>query len=104
MSIMLGVIKTNVKRLEIKDRGGKVVGSISIGKSSEQAKKRLPYSYKQISTRLLQTKSSGSAHQVLISAKQKVASLRLMYKNGVYNDDEVFAALMHAQADRKSVV
>lgn len=98
MSIMLGVIKTNVKRLEIKDRGGKVVGSISIGKSSEQAKKRLPYSYKQISTRLLQTKSSGSAHQVLISAKQKVASLRLMYKNGVYNDDEVFAALMHAQA------
>ena len=67
-------------------------------RAQSKRKKRLPYSYKQISTRLLQTKSSGSAHQVLISAKQKVASLRLMYKNGVYNDDEVFAALMHAQA------
>lgn len=99
MSIMLGVIKTNVKRLEIKDRGGKVVGSVSIIKSPEQTtKKRLPYSYKQISTRLLQTKKSGNAHQVLISARQKVVSLRLMYKNGEYNDDEVFAALMHAQA------
>lgn len=99
MSIMLGVIKTNVKRLEIKDRGGKVVGSVSIRKSPEQTtKKRLPYSYKQISTRLLQTKKSGNAHQVLISARQKVVSLRLMYKNGEYNDDEVFAALMHAQA------
>ncbi|MCL0202066.1 hypothetical protein, partial [Klebsiella pneumoniae] len=53
---------------------------------------------KQISTRLLQTKKSGNAHQVLISARQKVVSLRLMYKNGEYNDDEVFAALMHAQA------
>ncbi len=99
MSIMLGVMKTNTKRLEIKDSGGKVVGSISISKSPEKTtKKRLPYSYKQISTRLLQTKKSGSAHQVLISAKQKVVSLRLMYKNGVYNDDEVFAALLHAQA------
>lgn len=101
MSILLGIIQPNVKRLEVKDSGGKVVGSISIRKSPEQAKKRLPYSYKQISTRLLQTKNSGNAHQVLISAKQKVASLRLMYKNGVYNDDEVFAALMHAQAITK---
>lgn len=101
MSIMLGIMKPNVKRLEVKDSGGKVVGSISIRKSPEQAKKRLPYSYKQISTRLLQTRNSGNAHQVLISAKQKVASLRLMYKNGVYNDDEVFAALMHAQAITK---
>ncbi len=99
MSMMMGVIRTNSKRLEIKDSGGKVVGSVSIRKSPEKTpKKRLPYSYKQISTRLLNTKKSGNAHQVLISARQKVMSLRLMYKNGVYNDDEVFAALLHAQA------
>ena len=61
-------------------------------------KKRLPYSFKEISTRLLKTKKSGNAHQVLISARQKAVSLRLMYKGGVYDDDEVFAALMHAQA------
>ena len=61
-------------------------------------KKRLPYSFKEISTRLLKTKKSGNAHQVLISARQKAVSLRLMYKGGVYDDDEVLAALMHAQA------
>ncbi|MCI9387336.1 MAG: DUF4175 domain-containing protein [Lachnospiraceae bacterium] len=96
----LVISKTNAKRLEIRDGSGKVVGSVSIRKSKPQKvkKKRLPYSFKEISTRLLNTKKSGNAHQVLLSAKQKVSSLRLMYKGGVYDDDEVFAALMHAQA------
>ncbi|MDE7324267.1 MAG: hypothetical protein K2N73_16450 [Lachnospiraceae bacterium] len=96
----LAISKSNSKRLEIRDVSGKVVGSVSIRKNQSQKvkKKSLPYSFKEISTRLLKTKKSGNAHQVLLSAKQKVASLRLMYKGGVYDDDEVFAALMHAQA------
>lgn len=101
MSMMLGISVSNRKRLEIKDMSGKVVGSISVtkGKAAQVVvKKRLPYSFKEISTRLLKTKKSGNAHQVLISARQKVVSLRLMYKGGVYDDDEVFVALMHAQA------
>ena len=101
MSMMLGISISNKKRLEIKDMSGKVVGSVTItkGKTSQTVmKKRLPYSFKEISTRLLNTKKSGNAQRVLLSAKQKVASLRLMYKGGVYDDDEVFAALMHAQA------
>lgn len=101
MSMMMGIISnSNKKRLEIKDMSGKVVGSVTISRAASQPvkKKRLPYSFKEISTRLLKTKKSGNAHQVLISARQKVVSLRLMYKGGVYDDDEVFAALMHAQA------
>lgn len=101
MSMMLGISTSNKKRLEIKDMSGKVVGSVTItkGKAAQTVvKKRLPYSFKQISTRLLNTKKSGNAQRVLLSAKQKAASLRLMYKGGVYDDDEVFAALMHAQA------
>lgn len=104
MSMILGIIGTvnrkNTKRLEIRDKSGKVTGSVTIhkGRSQPVVKKRLPYSFKEISTRLLQTKKSGNAQRVLLSAKQKAASLRLMYKGGVYDDDEVFAALMHAQA------
>lgn len=101
MSMMLGISISNKKRMEIRDRSGKVTGSITVtrGKASQVVvKKRLPYSFKEISTRLLKTKKSGNAHQVLISARQKAVSLRLMYKGGVYDDDEVFAALMHAQA------
>ena len=101
MSMMLGISVSNKKRLEIRDKSGKVTGSITVtkGKMSQAVvKKRLPYSFKEISTRLLKTMKSGNAHQVLISARQKVVSLRLMYKGGVYDDDEVFAALMHAQA------
>ncbi|MDE6221567.1 MAG: hypothetical protein K2G51_14295 [Lachnospiraceae bacterium] len=104
MSMMLGISSSNQKRLEIKDMSGKVVGSVTItkGKSSQTVtKKRLPYSFKEISTRLLNTRKSGNAQRVLLSAKQKVASLRLMYKGGVYDDDEVFAALIHAQAIAK---
>ena len=101
MSMMLGISVSNKKRLEIRDKSGKVTGSITVtkGKMSQVVvKKRLPYSFREISTRLLKTKKSGNAHQVLISARQKAVSLRLMYKGGVYDDDEVFAALMHAQA------
>lgn len=101
MSMMMGIISSsNRKRMDIKDQSGKVVGSVTVRRGSTQPvkKKRLPYSFKEISTRLLKTKKSGNAHQVLISARQKVVSLRLMYKGGVYDDDEVFAALMHAQA------
>lgn len=101
MSMMLGISVSNRKRMEIKDMSGKVVGSVTVtkGKASQVVvKKRLPYSFKEISTRLLKTKKSGNAHQVLISARQKAVSLRLMYKGGVYDDDEVLAALMHAQA------
>lgn len=100
MSMMMGISSPNTRRLEFRDKGGNVVGSVTIksAKSQETKKKRLPYSYKEISTRLLNAKKSGNAHQVLISAKQKVASLRLMYKGGVYDDNEIFNALMHAQA------
>lgn len=101
MSLMLGISSSGKRRLEIKDMSGKVVGSITVtrGRSTQKVvKKRLPYSFKEISTRLLKTKKSGNAQRVLLSAKQKVASLRLMYKGGVYDDDEVFAALLHAQA------
>lgn len=100
MSMMMGISKSNAKRLEIKDVSGKVVGSVTVKKNKSQPviKKRLPYSFKEISTRLLYTKKSGNAQRVLLSAKQKVASLRLMYKGGVYDDDEVFNALLHAQA------
>lgn len=100
MSMMMSISSPNTRRLEFRDKGGKVVGSVTIksAKSQETKKKSLPYSYKQISTRLLNAKKSDNAHQVLISAKQKVASLRLMYKGGVYDDNEVFNALMHAQA------
>jgi len=103
---MLGISTSgnlNKKKLEIKDMSGRVVGSVTIRKKQPQTvvKKRLPYSFKEISTRLLSTKKSGNAQRVLASARQKVASLRLMYKGGVYDDDEVFAALMHAQAIAK---
>lgn len=105
MSILMGISsfmvgRPNTKRLETKDGKGRVTGSVTVRKSKPQIelKKRLPYSFKQISTRLLNTKKSTNAQRVLLSAKQKVASLRLMYKGGVYDDDEVFNALLHAQA------
>ena len=59
MSMMLGISVSNKKRLEIRDKSGKVTGSITVtkGKMSQAVvKKRLPYSFKERSTRLLKTK------------------------------------------------
>lgn len=101
MSILVGMNNSNIKRMELKDLNGTVVGSITIKKSTEKKKKRLQYNFKELSNRVLQAKTSGSAHRALINARQKAAGLHKMLKNGIYDDKELERAILHAQAVAK---
>lgn len=87
-----------VKRIEVKRADGSVVGSISITKSVKKKSKRLQYNYKEISTRVLRAKTSGTARQTVASARQSVVVLQKMRRTGDYDERQMRSAILHAEA------
>ncbi|MCM1027018.1 MAG: hypothetical protein NC432_11315 [Roseburia sp.] len=102
MSMRIGTYgNQSVKRYEIKKADGTVSGSITITTSkAKKKKKKVQYNFKEISGRILKAKTSGMARQTLVSARQKVVSLRRMWivRSGVYDDQELYHAIVHAEA------
>lgn len=97
MGMMIGSGNSNVQRIVFKDANGMEVGSMTMRKSSKKKTKKLQYNYKEISARILQTQNSGSAREVLILAKGRLALLRQKAKGGEYDDRELQAAIEHAE-------
>lgn len=87
-----------VRRIELKNADGTVAGTISISSPAKKKKFRLQYNFKEISARILRTKTSGSARQVVTNARQKVAQLRRMSKSENYDEAELESAIRHAEA------
>ncbi len=94
----IGIVTTNsnIRRIELKDKDGKIVGTIGYSVKTKKKTKKLQYNMKQISTRILRCKTSGSARTVLSSAKSKVAQLKRQKKSDEYDSDELDAAIAHA--------
>ena len=97
-----GVTGSNGRRtISIKDANGSVVGTISISapsKSSSKKKKRLQYSFKQISSQIMISKTSSDARRIVTRARGKVADILRKSKNSDYDEAEVRAALAHARS------
>ncbi|MCM1217848.1 MAG: hypothetical protein NC331_16350 [Lachnospiraceae bacterium] len=85
-------------RIEMRHADGTSAGSISITKTAKKKTKKLQYNFKEISTRIMQAKTSGSASRVLTSAQSKVAMLKRKQQSGEYDDQELRSAIMHAEA------
>lgn len=97
MSMRIGGINSNVKRMSLKKADGTVVGSVSVSKPKEVKKKKLRYNLKEISSQILRTKTSVNARQVVSRAFSQVVLLRLKYRTGQYDEDEVRHAIEHAE-------
>lgn len=102
MSMRIGTYgNQSVKRLELKRADGTVAGSVTIRKAEKKKrKKKIQYNFKEISGRIMRSKTSGTARQTLVSARQKVVALRRMWitRYGVYDDRELYHAIVHAEA------
>ncbi len=103
MSMGIGSSQSTVKRYELKDFNGNVVGVITVHKptrskstSGQTKKKRLRYNFKEVSTRILKSKTSGSARQVVTMARSKLAQLKRLAKTGKYDDRQLDSAIIHA--------
>ena len=78
---------------------GSYVGTITTTKSvSNKGKKRkLDYSFKQISAKVLDAKTSTKAEQVAMSIGVKLNLLYKRAKNSEYDEEEVARAILHAE-------
>lgn len=66
--------------------------------SAEKKMKKLQYNFKLISSQIMRAKTSGSAAKAVSSAKRMVAQLRRKRKSSEYDNEELEAAITHAQA------
>lgn len=61
-------------------------------------KKKLKYSFKNISSRILRSKTSTAARQAVSQANREVLRLKREKMSGKYDSDEIDAAITHAKA------
>lgn len=59
--------------------------------------KKLNYNYREVSGRILRSKTSASARQTVTHARTVVAMLRRRYGSGQYNDRDLEIAIIHAE-------
>lgn len=86
-------------RKKLYDAYGNHVGTIGICKPAKQTgKKKKPalYSFKQVSSQVLQAKTSTKAMQVSNSIRAKIGLLKKQLKNGDV-DEEILRAILHAE-------
>lgn len=100
MGMRVGTYGSNqyVRRMELRRADGTVAGTITIRKPVKKKLRKLQYNFKEISGRILRSKTSNSARQTVVSARQKVVALRRMQRNGLYDDRELYHAIVHAEA------
>lgn len=60
--------------------------------------KKLQYNFKSISTQILRSKTSANARQIAGKARREVLRLKRQRQSGAYDDEELQAAIVHAQA------
>lgn len=59
---------------------------------------KLKYHFKNLSSKIVSSKSSFSARQVVNQAKREIQSLKRAKQSGKYDDEEIEAAITHAKA------
>lgn len=67
-------------------------------KNTTLALKKLKYQFKNISSKILRSKTSQAAKQAAGQARREVLRLKRQKQSGNYDDDEIQAAIDHAQA------
>ncbi len=87
-------------RKKLYDAYGNHVGTIGICKPAKQTgKKKKPvlYSFKQVSSQVLQAKTSTKAMQVSNGIRAKIGLLKKQLKNGEADEEEILRAILHAE-------
>lgn len=97
MSMKIGTNNSNRQVISFKNADGMTVGTLSVSKPDSKKKKQLQYNFKEISSQIMMSKTSGTARQVMIRARGKVAMLQRKLKNQEYDEKELESALIHAK-------
>lgn len=98
MGMRIGLNNSNVKVIKLRNATGSSAGTVRISSPEKKKLKRLNYNFKQISSQILLTKTSGGANRIKIKARQKAAMLqgKLTNNSSEYDSRELRMALNHA--------
>lgn len=97
MGMIMSIGNADVRRVILKNADGTAAGTISITKPNKKKLKKLQYNFKEISTQIMRTQTSGNAKQVMLKARCTTAILRRKVKTGEYDDKELEMAINHAE-------
>ncbi len=96
---MIGINNSNSRTISLKRTDGTVVGTARVtGPGGTKKLKKLQYNFRDISNRVLKSKSSLGAKSVVASARAKVAALYRKRATGDYAEDETRHAIAHAES------
>lgn len=102
MGMQIGAFsaKGNTTLITLKNRDGSTAGTISITKPnrSKAKKKRLSYSFKRVSNKIMSSKTSSHANRAVREARGTLVQLLMKQKSGDYDETEVRHAIEHARS------
>ena len=106
---MIGLSTCSFTYISRPDKNGgfsmKSDGSVTVyrssGKSAKKLKK-LPYSFKALSARVLKACTLEEARKAMAEAAQKTSTLRRLLNIGEYDDKEISGAILHADAMKRA--
>ncbi len=97
MGMMINNNQSNVKRIVFYHADQTVAGTLSISTPGKKKPKRLQYNFKEISSQIMMSHTSGSASRIVAKARRKVATLQRNRRNDEYDEKELESAILHAK-------
>lgn len=67
-------------------------------KNTELAKKKVKYSFKKISSKIISSKTSTAAREAVSQARREIQKLKAARRTGKYDEEELEAAIDHAKS------
>ncbi|MCR5832311.1 MAG: hypothetical protein K6G67_09260 [Lachnospiraceae bacterium] len=67
-------------------------------KNTELAKKKVKYSFKRISSKIISSKTSTAAREAVSQARREIQKLKAARRTGKYDEEELEAAIDHAKS------
>lgn len=92
------VRSTNSRYSSIQSYGDQLRAQRQQSKDTSLKMKKLKYHFKDMSSRILRSKTSATARQVASQARREVLRLKREKQSGNYDTDDIDAAITHAKA------
>ncbi len=102
MGMQIGTVSTkgNTTYITLKNKDGSTMGTLAVTKATrgKAKKKKLTYSFKKVSNRIMASKTSSHASKAVREARNELVQLLMKQKSGDYDDKAVSNAIAHARS------
>ena len=102
MGMQIGAVSTkgNTTYITLKNKDGSTMGTLAVTKATrgKAKKKKLTYSFKKVSNRIMASKTSSHANKAVREARSELVQLLMKQKSGDYDEKAVSSAIAHARS------